>query len=102
LFDRLFRAGRRLDSPRVQLVFAPAADPPGKIGYVIGAKHMPRAVDRNRLRRVLRETLRTRRGMLEGLDVVVRLRRGCARAEVSSVVSETLTLLDRLEGAGRP
>ena len=99
LFDRLFRAGRRLDSLRVQLIFAPAADPPGQIGYVIGAKQMPRAVDRNRFRRVLREAIRTRRAALAGLDIVVRLRRACVRAEVEDVASEAVALLDRLDHA---
>ena len=99
LFDRLFRAGRRLDSPRVQLIVAPAADPPGRIGYVIGAKQMPRAVDRNRLRRVLRDAICTRRAVLAGLDIVIRLRRACARSEIEVVASEALALLDRLDRA---
>jgi ribonuclease P protein component len=97
LFDRLFRAGHRLDSPWVQLIVAPAANPPGRIGYVIGAKQMPRAVDRNRLRRVLREAIRTRSAALAGLDIVIRLRRACARSEVERVASEALVLLDRLD-----
>jgi len=99
LFDSLFRAGRRLDSPRVQVIVAPASDPPGRIGYVIGAKQMPRAVDRNRLRRVLREAMRSRRATLVGLDVVIRLRRACARSEVEAVASEAVALLDRLDHA---
>jgi len=101
LFDRLFRAGRRLDSPRVQVIVAPAADPPGRIGYVIGTKQMPRAVDRNRLRRVLREAIRSRRAALAGLDVVVRLRSGCVRSEVEAIASEAVALLDRLDHANR-
>jgi len=99
LFDRLFRAGQRLDSPRVQLIVAPATDPPGRIGYVIGAKQMPRAVDRNRLRRVLREAIRGHGAALAGLDIVVRLRRACARSELGAVASETAALLDKLEQA---
>lgn len=83
----------------MQLIVAPAADPPGRIGYVIGAKQMPRAVDRNRLRRVLREAIRNRRAALAGFDIVVRLRRACARSEVEVVASEAVALLDRLEDA---
>ena len=60
---------------------------------------MPRAVDRNRLRRVLRETLRARRSELAGLDVLVRLRRACARSDVPLVAGEVVALLDRLENA---
>ena len=102
MFDRLFRAGSRLDSPRVQLIAARASDARGRVGYVIGARHMPRAVDRNRLRRVLRETLRSRGAALAGFDIVVRLRRACARSEVPLVVDEVTALLDRLDGANLP
>jgi ribonuclease P protein component len=101
LFDRLFRAGRRLDSPSVQVIVAPAAKLPGQIGYVIGTRQMPRAVDRNRLRRVLREAIRSRRTALAGLDVVIRLRRGCARSEIDVVASEAVALLDRLDHPNR-
>jgi ribonuclease P protein component len=81
----------------VQLIVAPAAELPGQVGYVIGAKHLPRAVDRNRLRRVLREALRVRRAALSGFDIVLRLRRACGRSEVAAVASEAATLLDGLE-----
>ena len=40
---------------------------PGRVGYVIGTKQLPRAVDRNRLRRMLREAIRARRPALSGL-----------------------------------
>jgi ribonuclease P protein component len=83
----------------VQLIVAPAGELPGQVGYVIGAKQLPRAVDRNRLRRVLREALRMRRAALSGFDIVLRLRRPCARSEVASVASEAAMLLDRLERA---
>jgi ribonuclease P protein component len=97
LFERILRVGRRLEGSRVQLIVAPAALLPGQVGYVIGAKQLPRAVDRNRLRRVLREALRARRAALSGLDIVLRLRRPCAPTEVAAVASEAAMLLDRLE-----
>ena len=81
----------------MQLIVAPAVELPGQVGYVIGAKQLPRAVDRNRLRRVLREALRARRVALSGLDIVLRLRRPCAPTEVAAVASEAAMLLDRLE-----
>ena len=93
--------GRRLEAARVQLLVAPATESYGRFGCVIGAKHMPRAVDRNRLRRVLREAIRSRRAALAGLDVVVRLRSGCVRSEVEAIASEAVALLDRLDHANR-
>ena len=95
-FARMFRTGRRLETTRVQLFFAPAAQPPGRVGYVIGSRQLARAVDRNRLRRLLRELFRTRRRAVHEFDIVLRLRRACPAAELSLVVAETGALLEAL------
>jgi ribonuclease P protein component len=80
----------------LQLVTAPAQSAPGRVGYVIGKKVLRRAVDRNRVRRVLRETARRARPAIEGYDVIFRLKRGCARHEVGSVAVEAAALLRAL------
>jgi ribonuclease P protein component len=96
----MFRVARRLEATRVQLLVAPATDSYGRFGCVIGAKHMPRAVDRNRLKRMLREALRARGSALSGLDVVVRLRAACVAAELPAVAAEASALLDRVGPGG--
>jgi ribonuclease P protein component len=98
-FARLFRSGRRLEAERVQLLALPAAEAPGRIGYVIGSRHLPRAVDRNRLRRMLREIFRARRGAAGRFDIVLRLRGACSAAELASVAAEAASLLDVLAGS---
>ena len=45
----------------MQLVSVRAAKPLGRAGFVVGRKALPRAIDRNRLKRLLREMLRTAR-----------------------------------------
>jgi ribonuclease P protein component len=84
----------------VQLLFAPAPEAAGRFGCVIGAKQVPRAVDRNRLKRMLREAVRARHASLQDFDVVVRLRSGCVAAELPGIVAEATVLMDRLEGEG--
>jgi len=91
-----------LEATRVQLLVAPATDSSGRFGCVIGAKHMPRAVDRNRLKRMLREALRARRPALNGLDVVVRLRTACLAEELPAVAAEASELLDKVGAGGTP
>lgn len=46
-----------------------------RLGIVTGKKVAPRAVDRNRVKRIVREVFRLWRPRLSGFDVVVRLRR---------------------------
>jgi len=92
----VFAAGRRLDGRYLQVVAAPAAQSIGRIGYVIGRKAIPRAVDRNRLRRRLREVVRAARPALDAYDVIVRVRSAVPAAEVSSAVAEGVRLVQRL------
>jgi ribonuclease P protein component len=42
-----------------------------RLGVRLNKHHMPRAVDRNRLRRVVRESFRQHQDQLKGLDIVV-------------------------------
>jgi ribonuclease P protein component len=46
-----------------------------RLGLVVARKMERLAVDRNRIKRKLREAFRAQQGQLAGLDVVVRLRR---------------------------
>ena len=80
----------------MQLVATAAAQTPGRIGYVIGRKTLPRAVDRNRLRRRLRETVRAMRPALMSYDVILRVKKVANRMELDAAVSEAAGLLQAL------
>jgi ribonuclease P protein component len=67
---------------------------------VIGKKALPLAVDRNRVRRLLREALRRARPGIESYDVILRLKRGCPRHEFRLVAAEAVRLLAPLTGDG--
>jgi len=104
VFEALFRAGRRGDGAWVQVVAAPARSVPGRVGFVIGKKALRNAVDRNRVRRVLRVAVARARPAIEAFDVILRLKRGCARHEVAAVAAEAAALLAALvaaAGAGK-
>lgn len=93
VFDALFRAGTRHDGRWLQLVARPATGSPGRVGYVIAKKMLKRAVDRNRLRRVLRVVLARARPEIEAFDVIVRLKRPCTRQDVAAIAAEAAALL---------
>ena len=96
----MFRSGRRFESERVQLLAGPAAGPEGRVAFVIGKKLLARAVDRNRLKRLLREAVRRRGPAIGAFDVILRLRRPCPAGELSLTAAEAGKLLDKLRHPG--
>jgi ribonuclease P protein component len=82
-------------------VSAPAQQRVGRAGFVIARKALPLAVDRNRLRRLLRVELARARPALDAYDVIVRLMRSCARSELSAVAAEAGELLRALAAEER-
>jgi len=92
-FQTLLRNGARRDGRYMQLIFVPAASLPGRAGFIVGAKAMPRAVDRNRLKRKLRELLRAFRPRVNALDVVFRVRQALPRQAIDAAADEARVLL---------
>ena len=92
----MFRSGRRFEGSRLQILAVPTSGATGRVGYVIGKKLLGRAVDRNRLKRMLREAIRGRRQALDSFDLIVRLRQPCPAAELGGVAAEAAALLDAL------
>ena len=45
-----------------------------RLGIVVGKKNLPGAVDRNTLKRIVREAFRERRSELPACDIMIRLR----------------------------
>jgi ribonuclease P protein component len=89
----LFERGVRRDAHFLQLIAAPAAQDPGRVGYDIGRKAMPRAVDRNRLRRRLRESVRATRPAIERFDIILRVRQRVRHIDIALAVDESRRLL---------
>ncbi|WP_139557251.1 ribonuclease P protein component [Methylotetracoccus oryzae] len=56
-----------------------------RLGLAISKKSLRRAVDRNRVKRILREAFRERHAVLPGLDVIVMARNGCAEASSAAL-----------------
>jgi ribonuclease P protein component len=97
-FETVFRAGQRSEGQYLQFVSVAAEQPAGRVGFVIGRKALPRAVDRNRVRRMLRVVLRDARPALDRLDVIVRVKRAIPRSEFALVVLEATRIIATLPG----
>lgn len=108
-FEAIFRHGSRREGQYVQVVYAPARSPAsapsasaGRVGFVIGRKVLPRAVDRNRLKRMLREFLRASRPAVGAFDLVIRLKRPVATTLLTQVVREAGALMRDVIATGPP
>jgi ribonuclease P protein component len=99
-YDPLFAGGRRRDGAYLQLISLPARTPPGRAGYAIPKKLLPLAVDRNRVRRLLREAVRAARPAVCSFDVILRVKRGCPRAEFRRLARDASDLLAALCAGG--
>ncbi len=69
-------SGRRLSTPEVVFYFAGNGLDLGRLGLVVRKKAVAQAVQRNRLKRRLRELFRHFADHLNGFDIVIVARRG--------------------------
>jgi ribonuclease P protein component len=72
-----------------------------RIGIIAGKRVASRAVDRNRVKRLVREMFRLMRHRLDGVDVVVQLRRWSPRGSVTAARAELARLLEELAARSR-
>jgi ribonuclease P protein component len=101
-FDTVFKRGVRLGGRFFLLVVAPNGARRDRLGLAV-SRRVGSAVERNRARRLLRESFRrTRRPGARGLDLVVVAHRdlaACGQAEVDRELRERFR---RIEHAPRP
>jgi ribonuclease P protein component len=88
-FEAVLRSGSRLASRNFVLVAAPNSAGHARLGIIAGKKAAPRAVDRNRVKRLIREVFRGACSSLGSYDITVQLRSDF-RAELNASVREEL------------
>ena len=64
---------------------------------MVAKKYLKRAVDRNHVKRIIREQFRCLRGGLPALDLVVRLTVKSAAIDAKLLAAEVIVLLHRLQ-----
>jgi ribonuclease P protein component len=74
----------------------PEGNTEARLGVVVAKKLLKRAVDRNRVKRVVREQFRLHRAALPGVDLVVRLAAKPATLDGAQLAADFLALLDKL------
>jgi len=74
-YKRVFSRPKRSADAFFTVLAMVSARQPARLGLAISKKQASRAVDRNRLKRLIRESFRHHRKELAGLDLVVMARR---------------------------
>lgn len=82
----------RVSHPTLLILAKPSAEAHARLGLVIAKKHAKRAVSRNKIKRLVRESFRNRRKNLPAIDVIVLARKGADNLDNS----ELLAILDGL------
>ncbi len=102
-FERVYKRGRRHFSPHMTVFFlrrtAGALPEKGsRVGFTVG-RVLGGAVERNRIKRRLREAVRLRRSALEGagaVDVVINPKKSVLKLEFAVVLEEVGRALDAI------
>lgn len=75
-FEAVFSRNQFKVSNRYFLILALPSEHCSRLGIVVAKKNIPLAVQRNRVKRLIRETFRLSTEIPEGLDMVVLVRKG--------------------------
>jgi len=80
-FKRVYAAGKRLGNEYFTVNTQPNGLAGARLGMSIAARIVRRAVDRNRVRRLIRESFRVNQPGLPALDIVIGTRVGVLSAD---------------------
>ncbi|HSS66441.1 MAG TPA: ribonuclease P protein component [Gammaproteobacteria bacterium] len=78
---RVFQSGLKISNDYVTIRARRRTVRTPRLGLAVARKHVASAVERNRIKRIVRESFRLNARKLTGLDVVVISRPGISRAE---------------------
>ena len=81
-FGRVFEQPERFKSKELVILVRSNGLTEARLGLGISRKHVRRAVRRNRVKRIIRESFRHHQDELAGLDVVVLTRAGLAAGDL--------------------
>jgi ribonuclease P protein component len=98
-FERVYKRGRRHFSSHMTVFYLSQAEAPSpeqcaRVGFTVG-RVLGGAVERNRIKRRLREAVRLRRALLKGgVDVVINPKKSVLTLEFSVLLEEVGRALD--------
>lgn len=96
-FEHVYKAGRRHFSSHMTVFYLAQAKGRARIGFTVG-RVLGGAVQRNRIKRRLREAVRLRRSVLQApVDVVINPKKSVLAADFPLLVEEVARAFDVIE-----
>lgn len=86
-FSRVFRLGQRIGGGGLTVITIENKVGYPRLGLAVAKKHLKLASQRNRLKRVIRESFRCNQSALNGIDIVVLSRADVARRNSAQIKS---------------
>lgn len=87
-YKEIFGKSKRLSSDHFNFLYAPNSLGYPRVGFVVAKKNVPGAVERNRVKRVLREVFRQNKSLFGSMDVVFIAKRGSEALDFSLAQKE--------------
>lgn len=84
-YQQVFAKGKRRGDRYFTILTTPNSAGTARLGMAVARRQLPRAVDRNRLKRLIRESFRQHRAELAAYDIVVLVRAEAGRADNSQL-----------------
>ncbi|HTX23061.1 MAG TPA: ribonuclease P protein component [Steroidobacteraceae bacterium] len=95
-FERVYARGRRWGDGFFAIIVSANRTGEARLGLAVAVKTVGSSVERNRIRRVIRETFRLRQHELPGVDLVVSARPQARGARNEQLRASLNTLWDRV------
>jgi ribonuclease P protein component len=100
-FKRVYDAGRRMAHDFFTVTSQPNELERPRLGMAVAVRAMGGAVERNRVRRLIRESFRLHQGLVPALDIVIGVRPTARGADAGQLRSSLERLWERLRGSPR-
>jgi len=95
-FEAVFKKSRAVNGSFLFVKYKKNELDTPRFGFVVSAKVAKKAVERNRIRRILSETIRGRVDNLGGYDIIVFATKKIIIAERKDVVEDFLAVLNKI------